>query len=386
MNSLSKTGDIYINQSEFIGNLTAEVTVPAGTDDGGGGVIPYPAGVISSPFALESYELNPGMSKLFPFLSQIAQNYDLYELEGLIISYHPNSGETSVASNQLGKVIIATNYDPDAVDFINSIEMQNYDYANSGKPSVALVHGVETHPAQRGSGRMLYVRDSATTKDKVLTDIGKLYVATEGIPIEHGQNATLSSVVQRVILGELHVAYRVRLSRAKLYNSLLGYGIDTDRFKLVKTYTSTPDQWFGPSEAWPFNHGTWSVPIYCGSGQGYCVRANRFLVAGTYKWVMYIEAPTATNALTVSSVTASNGATIVNTEVDNGDFDSHAVAAMPAGGGTLCAWGYVTVNNTTDAIPEFRINMSRLAEAADGATFQKFSITQISAKLTDNSW
>lgn len=377
MNSLSKTGDIFINQSEFIGNLTAEITVPDGSA----------AGTVSTPFALESYELNPGMSKLFPFLSQIAQNYDLYELEGLIISYHPNSGETSVASNQLGKVIIATNYDPDCVDFINSIEMQNYDYANSGKPSVALVHGVETHPAQRGSGRMLYVRDSATSKDKVLTDMGKLFVATEGIPIEHPANSSGADVTHRVILGELHVAYRVRLSRAKLYNSLLGYGIDTDRFKVTKTYTVTPSHWFGTdSEAWPLNHGTWNAPVYCGAALAYCVRANRFLVAGTYKWVVFIEMPGATNALNITSVTGSNGCSVINTEIEPGVYGSVAVAPSPAAGGTLCAWGYVTVNNTTDAIPEFRINFSRTAEAADGTVYQKFSVTQISAKLTDNSW
>lgn len=376
MNSLSKTGDIYISQSEFIGNLTAQISVPNGSA----------AGTLSSPFALESYELNPGMSKLFPFLSQIAQNYDLYELEGLIISYHPNSGETSVASNQLGKVIIATNYDPDCVDFINSIEMQNYDYANAGKPSVALVHGVETHPAQRGSGRMLYVRDSATAKDKVLTDIGKLFVATEGIPIEHPANSSGVDVEHRVILGELHVAYRVRLSRAKLYNSLLGYGIDTDRFKLSKTYTGT-DQWFGTScEAWVHNHGTWAAPVYRGTGLAYQVKANRFLVAGTYKWVLYIEAPAATTALNVTSVVGLNGCSVISTETDTGSYKTHAEAVMPAGGGGLCAWGYVTVNNTTDAIPMFEINMSRIAEAADASTFQKFSVTQISAKLTDATW
>lgn len=368
MNSLSKTGDIYISQSEFIGNLTAEVTVGA-------------AGVVSSPFAIESYEINPGLSKLFPFLAQIAQNYDMYELEGLIVSYHPNSGETSVASNQLGKVILATNYDPDCSDFINSVEMQNYDYANAGKPSVALIHGIETHPHQRGAGRMLYVRDSLSTKDKVLTDLGKLFIATEGIPIDCSAAGTF-----QVVLGELHVAYRVRLSRAKLYNSLLGYGIATDRYKWEIGYGS--GNWFLPAqqESWPYNHGTWSAPTYV-SGNSYRVSASKQLVAGTYKFVLSIKVTTAATALSVSTVTADNSSlAIVNTEKTAGVYSSHISNAISATEDQLICFGYVQVNNTRDIAPAFTITLSRAAEAADATTVQRFNITQVSSKLTSDSW
>lgn len=193
-----RTGDIYIQQTEFIGNLTATKS-SAGSSD----------------FKMETYEINPGNKTLFPFLSQIAQNYELYEWVGLMVAFKPTTGEGG-ESNQLGKVVITTNYDPNCRDFANSLEMQNYDYASSGKPSQTIIHGIETAPGSRAT-RMLYVRDELeSSKDKEFTDVGKLFVATEGIHIAQGGS--------NVILGELHVTYKIRLSRAKLY-AHIGSGI-----------------------------------------------------------------------------------------------------------------------------------------------------------------
>lgn len=373
VNSLSKTGDIHISQSEFIGNLTASVTTAG-------------AGVASSDFSLESYEINPGLSKLFPFLAQIAQNYDMYELIGLVVTYRPNSGETSVSSNQLGKVMIATNYDPDCDDFINSIEMQNYDYANAGKPSQMLVHGVETHPAQRAS-KMLYVRDSLSTKDRVLTDIGKLYVATEGVPIE----ATAAGIT-RVVLGELHVAYKVRLSRAKLYTSLLGYGISTDRFK-YETSAGVAAPWFpatGSSDIvkWAHNAGTWDFG-HNGTGAEYDCVATEHLVAGTYKWVFYMGGhSSAGQSLVINSIATHNSSlSIVKQHTHPGTIGNFVQGSKTTGSDTsYAASGYVTVNNTSDHIPGFTITLSANQVVLDGACMAKFSITQISSRLEDSEW
>jgi len=66
---------------------------------------------------------------------------------------------------------------------------------------------------------MQYVRTGAVTRDLIFTDIGVLEVATEGIPL--GMSTS-------VIIGELWVTYSVKLSRAELYNSLLGSAINQD--------------------------------------------------------------------------------------------------------------------------------------------------------------
>lgn len=203
VNNSDLTGDVFISHSEFVQNIYANVaSAPA-----------------NSAFQIVTFSINVGLNSTFPFLSQLAQNYVLYQLEGLVFQYKPTSGEYgNNNSNSIGKVIMATNYDPtDLTPFVNSVQMENYDYANSCKPSCGMVHGVETKP-QSAVNNMLYVRTGASPKSEIFTDIGTFSVATEGIPFG-GTGA------QTGLLGELWVAYKVRLSRANLYGSLLGQNI-----------------------------------------------------------------------------------------------------------------------------------------------------------------
>jgi len=192
------TGDLVYSNSEFIANVTAFC----------------PAGTQSSPFQIQGFELNPGLSTTLPFFAQLAQNFELYEPMGWIFQYKPTSGEFgNNTSNSLGKIIMATNYDPNASAFVNAVQMSNYDYANSSKPSEGMIHGVECAPQAR-STRMMYVRTGVSPKDKLFTDIGTFFLATEGIPF--GESSTDRSA----IVGELWVTYSMRLSRSKLYQSL----------------------------------------------------------------------------------------------------------------------------------------------------------------------
>lgn len=207
------TGDIVLNHREFVGNV-----IVVGT------------GGQTSKFASVSYPINAGLQSTFPWLSQIAQNFTMYQLEGCIFQYVPNSGEFGGSTNALGKVVLATNYDPDAAPFSSTVQAENYDYANAGKPSVELRHGIETASRQLATN-MLYVRTGETSKDLVFTDYGNLQVITEGIQIG-GTGA------QVAIIGELWVTYKVRLSRANLYGALLGKNIGNDSFVAVSNTTS----------------------------------------------------------------------------------------------------------------------------------------------------
>lgn len=187
------SGDIIYSNTEFVKNIYATITSG------------------SSPFHVDRFDLNPALLSTFPFLSQIAQNFELYEFQGLLFQYKPTSGEFgSNNSNALGKVVLCTNYDPDAANFTSSIVMENYDYACSTKPSSGCVHGVECKPSQR-SVTQLYTRTGDSTKQRIFTDLGSFQIASEGIP---------SSVAQDVLIGELWVTYTVKLSRAKLFASI----------------------------------------------------------------------------------------------------------------------------------------------------------------------
>ena len=111
---------------------------------------------------------------------------------------------------------MATNYDPEADDFASAVEMENYDYANSAKPSEHQLHGVETHPDQQ-STKMQFVRTGHTTRDLIFTDIGKFQIAIDHIP-DPG------------IVGELWVAYTFRLSRANVLSSVNGASQEFSQF------------------------------------------------------------------------------------------------------------------------------------------------------------
>lgn len=206
------SGDVIITHREFLGNVNVTST-----------------GAGSTGFQLASYPINPGLQSSFPWLSQIANNFEMYEFAGLLYEYKPTSGEMgSTGSNVLGKVVMATNYDPDAPVFTSSVQMENYDYAQAAKPSIRMVHGVETAPAQRLT-KQLYLRQGEVSKDKVLTDIGLFQVATEGI------NVGAAGVFN---VGELWCTYRVKFSRAQLFGSLQGGSTLQDRFTSVASAAS----------------------------------------------------------------------------------------------------------------------------------------------------
>lgn len=225
VNSGSSTGDIEFSHTEFVQNVVVTSTAVVGP----------------TAFQLQAFNLNPGIAGTFPFLAQIAQNYTMWEVAGMIFQYKPTSGEFgSAGSNSLGKVVMGTNYDPEAAVFTSSQEMENYVGSCSTKPSCGMLHGVETAGGERLTN-LLYVRSGASTtgpapvgqKARTLTDLGLFQIATEGI------FNSVGAVTQQVI-GELWVTYRVKLTRPKLSLSIVGSSIPNDNFRFGTDAASIP--------------------------------------------------------------------------------------------------------------------------------------------------
>lgn len=161
-------------------------------------------------FKLDSYPLNPAMEKTFPFLSQIAANYEQYSLEGCIFQYRSMSADALNSTNTaLGSVMMATNYDSLDLNFQNKSEIENYMFGMSCKPSVDMLHPIECAPRQTTITE-LYTRNGAppANSDLRLYDWGNFQIATVG-----GQAASIN-------IGELWITYQVRLLKAKLFSSL----------------------------------------------------------------------------------------------------------------------------------------------------------------------
>lgn len=188
-------------------------------------------------FSLDSYLINAGNEKTFPWLSQVAQNFEQYSLEGVIFEFRSMSADALNSTNTaLGTVIMATNYDAVDVNFKSKGEMENYEWGMSCKPSVNMLHPIECAPRQTAITE-LYVLNGAVPSgaDPRLYHWGNMQIATNGF---QGTN---------VNIGELWVTYQVRLLKPKLYTAL---GLEIGAFSLRNSsYTN----------ALPLGNGTQTI-------------------------------------------------------------------------------------------------------------------------------
>lgn len=246
------TGDIYFEHREFVQNITVTPSTVAV-----GGV--YPAGITI--FSVRDLPINVGLNETFPFLSQLAVNFTMYELMGCCFEYRPLSGEGG-NDNALGKVILATNYDPSAAKYSNAREMENADWSVSAKPSLSINHFIETHPTQTAT-KMLYVRttDAATQRDKIFTDYGLFQLATEGVPFA-------STTSNSIVIGELWVTYKCKLSRSRIYQAI-GDDDFADAFVMSTMNALTPGSGGVNNVGLGTQVTNWAAPmIYAAAGVG----------------------------------------------------------------------------------------------------------------------
>lgn len=162
----------------------------------------------STPFILENFPLNPGIKQTFPWLSQIADNFEEWIPEGILFEYKTTSSNTVVNTTNsnpgLGTVIIATQYNSLNGDFGNKQQMENYENAVSVDPSRSVIHPIETTRKQTPLDPM-YVRTGAVgSQDLRWYDLGKTSVATVG---QQTNNFTI---------GELWITYKIRFLKPRL--------------------------------------------------------------------------------------------------------------------------------------------------------------------------
>lgn len=183
----------------------------------------YLRDVITSPtigaFSVDNYYINPANTKTFPFLSQIAANYEQYSIEGMIFEFRSMSADALNSTNTaLGSVVMATNYDALDVNFTQKSEMENYEFGNSCKPSVNMMHPIECAPKQTTLTELYTLQGNAPAgSDLRFYHWGNFQIATIGF-----QAASVN-------IGELWISYQIRLLKPKLYDAL-GLEIGTSTY------------------------------------------------------------------------------------------------------------------------------------------------------------
>lgn len=185
-------------------------------------------------FEVQSWNLNPGLVSAFPWLSQIAMNFEEYEFIQLAFTYKSTVADFASASGQVGQVAIATQYNPNAYDFADKEEMMLYQGGMSAKTTESIIHGIECDPAKLAGAAQKYVRMGSIppTEDLKNYDLGKTSLAVLNVPATYaGQQ-----------LGELWVSYTVRLRKPKLM-AQNAYNIRRDLWLSypIATTTATTD-------------------------------------------------------------------------------------------------------------------------------------------------
>lgn len=177
------------------------------------------------------YSINPGIERTFPWLSQVAANYEEYTLKQCIFTFRSTVTDFVATNGQVGTLIMATQYNPSDDPFQSKQDAMEYDLAMSGKCSSNMLHGVECDPAQLSGAPGKYVRAGpvATGDDLKQYDWGNLNLGISNVPAQFVNQA----------LGELWVSYTVELRKPKFFVSR-GLNILRDTF-VARNSALTPE-------------------------------------------------------------------------------------------------------------------------------------------------
>lgn len=201
-----ETGALVVQHSEFLADVYAlpwtNSTTPTLT------------------FQNTDYSINPGLTRTFPFLSQVASNFEEYEMVQLMFTYVPKlSSNLSSSDGQVGTVLMYTDYNPDDPKKTSKQQMMQSYGTSNGRVVDSVLHGVECDPTKlKGDGHK-FVRVRGTTASLDDYDAGRFQIAVMNTPFELADQ----------VIGELHVSYTCLLRKPRVF-SLYGFTLDKDEY------------------------------------------------------------------------------------------------------------------------------------------------------------
>lgn len=180
-------------------------------------------------FKIDSFPINPGQSKTFPWLSGVvAAKFQQHRINGMAFEFRSRSSDALNSTNTaLGSVIMSTDYDSADSTFTTKREMENTEYGVSCKPSENMLHGIECARGQTPVNE-LFIRafDVPSGKDIRFYDLGRFSIATVGC---QGAN---------VNLGELWVTYDIDVFKA--IEQVPGYLTPYSQYALNSSSATAP--------------------------------------------------------------------------------------------------------------------------------------------------
>lgn len=283
----------------------------------------------TSSFTNQTFPINPGVAQTFPWLSNIAANYQEYRFHGVMFEFRALT--TDYANSGVpGVVVMATNYNSDNVAYANKQQMENSEYATSIKPTMNLAHFVEC-AAKETFSPIKFTRSGSppSGQDLRLYDQGLFQLATQG------SSASVN-------LGELWITYCVEFFKPILSPSEIPEQSPFAHFVNTGVTTAAP---FGAVITTPYNS------LGCGITTTGQIRLPTLPAGTKFQIIIGYNAGTSVASPTIAYTTncAAYNAVYMNTSATStGPY-------MNAGNGTtsdLTIW-YATVTLTGTSVLTF---------------------------------
>lgn len=215
------SGDYTFNTGVAVNSLIKGAGANANSSFGSTGMMPtrirhreyvgdVATGSVAGAFSLTSFAINPGLSDSFPYLSNIAQNYDQYVFHGLVYEFVSSTSGTNTGA--MGTVIMGGDYNPSTSAYTNKHNMENSGFAVSARLDSNIMYGVECAKGQNTQDGF-YVRNGSSALGLEATDLGTFQIATSP-SVAMGANT---------VIGELWVTYDVELKKPSLSQNRSGY-------------------------------------------------------------------------------------------------------------------------------------------------------------------
>lgn len=186
-----------ISHREYVGDLSSGTFVPGTTSTG---------------FSISRYQLNPGNSALFPWLSAAADSFQEYEVNGMLIELVTEASEVST-NLALGIMAMAAEYNPLAETPLTKQQMLELEYADVCKTSHSLIMPIECSRVNDAETHLFLAQDNNYLGTDARTfDLAAVFIASAGQPAENTK------------IAEIWVTYEIFLFKPKLpfLNSLQG--------------------------------------------------------------------------------------------------------------------------------------------------------------------
>lgn len=181
-------------------------------------------------FTPQTFSLNPGLETTFPYLSNIASNFQEYKFRGLIFEYKSTSSTVVTGANTaMGTVSMVAQYRSDAPPLTSKLSLLNEMWSAEGRPSDTFIMPVECDPRENPVS-IQYVRTGALppNQDVKLYDLAKVTIATQG------------QQTAGTIIGELWISYEVELLKPILGSGSNNMNDDAARYSRIGATNAAP--------------------------------------------------------------------------------------------------------------------------------------------------